>query len=156
MPKELIGRNFIDFYSMHIENHGKYSISAEKDSESPVGDDLKIEVASSEKYSLPFQVGFYAAGNKKLLAFKYFDTIPEAHGYHWYKLPPVTIPSNGYVYLTRSWTIQLQNPYPSLIGKPFEVLVSAKHVGEQFHKGQGKPEYIYIDRIVFVEPEEKK
>ncbi len=156
VPKELEGRNCIEFHSMHFDNHGKYSITADKDSESPVGDVMKIEVRNGDKYSLPFQVGFYDAGNKKLLDFKYFDTIPEAPGYHWYKLPPVAIPSNGYVYLTRSWTLQQPNPYPSLIGKKFEVWVSAKHVGEQFHKGQGKPEYIYVDRIVFVEPEEKK
>ena len=151
-PKELEGRNFIDFYSMHFDNHGKFSITASKDPESPVGDVMKIEVRDGDKYCLPFLVGFYDAGNKKILAFKYFDTIPEPPGYHWYKLPPVSIPSNGYVYLTRSWTLQLQNPYPSIIGKTFEVWVSAKHVGEQFHAGQGKPEYIYVDRILFVEP----
>ena len=152
VPKELEGRNFIDFYSMHFDNHGKFSITTDKDPESPVGDVMKIEVRDGDKYCLPFLVGFYDAGNKKILAFKYFDTIPEPPGYHWYKLPPVSIPSNGYVYLTRSWTLQLQNPYPSLIGKTFEVWVSAKHVGEQFHKGQGKPEFIYVDRIVLVEP----
>ncbi|MBQ7650116.1 MAG: DUF4838 domain-containing protein, partial [Victivallales bacterium] len=152
IPKELEGRNFIDFYSMHFDNHGKFSITADKDPESPVGDVMKIEVRDGDKYCLPFLVGLYDAGNRKILASKYFDTIPETPGYHWFKLPPVTLPSNGYVYLTRSWTLQLQNPYPSLIGKTFEVWISAKHVGEQFHKGQGKPEFIYVDRIVFVEP----
>ena len=63
------------------------------------------------------------------------------------------MPADGYAFVSRAWTIQLPFVSPYISGRRFEVWVSAKHVGEQFHKGQGKPEYINVDRILFVEAE---
>ena len=153
VPKELEERKFIDFYSMHIDNQRPYSVRADKDPESPVGDVLRIDVATNEKYKLPLEAGFYDLGNKKSLAVKYFDKVPEGRGYHWFKLPPVKVPFDGYAYFTRAWSIQLPIIYTSLAGRPFEVWFSAKFKGPQFHAGDKGPDCIYVDRIVLVEAE---
>ena len=141
IPKELEGRKFIDFYPMHFDNQGPYSIRPAKDHESPVGDTLRIDVATNVKYKMPLEAGVYDSGNKKTLTVKFFNSLPEEPGYHWYKLPAVKLPFEGYAYFTRAWTIQLPMLYPSLSGKLFEVWFSAKFVGL---------EHIYVDRIVFV------
>ena len=153
VPKELEGRNVIDFYPMHFDNQGPHSIRPDKDPESPVGDVFRIDVATNVKYKLPLEAGFYDLGNKKSLAIKYFDTIPEEPGYHWFKLPPVKLPFDGYAYFTRAWTIQLPIIYTTLQDKPVEVWFSAKFVGPQFHAGDKGADYIYVDRIVLVEAE---
>ena len=114
---------------------------------------MRIDVKTSHYYNMPFAIGVYDKGLKKTLAEPQFNNIPDGAGYHWYKLPVLAMPSDGYVFITRSWTIQVPVPCRALYGKPFEVWISAKHVGEQFHAGQGKPEYIYVDRLVFIEPQ---
>ena len=56
--------------------------------------------------------------------------------------------------MTREWTTQLKTSYPQLIGKTFEIWASVKFTGKQFHPEQvDEHEYIYIDRVVLIEPE---
>ena len=151
VPKELEGRAFIDFYPMHFDNqsgwHGNRIVS---DSESLVGEAMRVDVQSSKKYDGPFEIGVYDLKNSKNLGMKVFKTLPEGEGYHWYKLPAIRMPFDGYVYVTPAWTIQLPMLTTEISGKPFEVWVSAKHVGPRYHPDQQLPNYIYIDRIVFV------
>ena len=156
VPKELEGRSFFDCYPAHFSNEATSAIDTVADSESPVGEAMRIKVAKSHYYNMPFAVGVYDEGNEKTLAEPKFSKIPDGTGYHWFKVPALLMPENGYVFVSRSWTIQLPFVDPYISGKKFEVWVSAKHVGEQFHAGQGKPEYIYVDRIVFVEAEDGK
>ncbi len=152
-PKELEGRNFFDCYPIHFNIESRNGITVVEDAESPVGEAMRIDVKTSHYYNMPFAIGVYDKGFKKTLAEPQFNNIPDGAGYHWYKLPVLAMPSDGYVFITRSWTIQVPVPCRALYGKPFEVWISAKHVGEQFHEGQGKPEYIYVDRLVFIEPQ---
>ena len=151
-PKELEGRNFFDCYPMHFNNESPASIELVKDAESPVGEAMRFDVAKSHYYNMPFSAGLRDVSLGKNIGGLHYESIPEGAGYHWFKLPVFTMPTDGYVYITRAWTIQVPIPSGDLCGKPFEVWISAKHVGEQFHAGQGKPEYIYVDRVVFVEP----
>ncbi|MBO4344928.1 MAG: DUF4838 domain-containing protein, partial [Victivallales bacterium] len=153
VPKELEGRSFFDCYPMHFSNESGETIAAVEDKESPVGEALRINVARSHYYNMPFAMGIYDQGNKQTLSRVSFDKIPDGAGYHWFKIPPTMMPEDGYVFVNRSWTIQLPFVDPYISGKKFEVWVSAKHVGPQFHAGQQKPEYIFVDRIVFVEAE---
>ncbi len=150
--KELEGRKFFDCYPIHFNNESPASITLVKDAESPVGEAMRFDVEKSHYYNMPFAIGIRDLGKATTLTTRTFTEIPAGKGYHWYKIPAMTMPTDGYIYITRAWTIQVPMPCSDIWGKPFEVWVSAKHVGEQFHAGQGKPEYIYIDRVVFVEP----
>ena len=156
VPKELEGRSFFDCYPVHFANESPSYIETVADAESPVGEAMRMDVSRSHHLNMPFAVGVYDEGNEKTLAEPKFNKIPDGAGYHWFKVPALLMPENGYAFVSRAWTIQLPFVDPYISGKRFEVWVSAKHVGKQFHAGQGKPEYIYVDRIVFVESEEKK
>ena len=153
-PAELKGRNFFDCYPLHFSNEAaNHAIDLVADAGSPVGEAFRIDVARSHYYNLPFAAGVYDEGNEKTLLELEFPKIEGGEGYNWFKLPVCSMPRHGYVFVTREWTIQVPIPCDALYGKPFEVWISAKHVGEQFHEGQGKPEYIYVDRLVFIEPQ---
>ena len=151
-PKELQGRNFFDCYPINFNNESPKTITVVKDDESPVGEAMRFDVAKSDYYNMPFAAGIRDLGRATTITTKTYTKIIDGPGYHWYKIPVITMPNDGYVFITRAWTIQVPIPCSELWGKPFEVWISAKHVGEQFHPGQGTPEYIYIDRVVFIEP----
>ncbi|MBQ7652525.1 MAG: DUF4838 domain-containing protein [Victivallales bacterium] len=151
-PKELEGRNFFDCYPINFNNESPSSITVVKDADSPIGEAMRFDVAKSHYYNMPFAAGLRDVSKGTTITTKTYTKIIDGPGYHWYKIPVQTMPNDGYVFITRAWTIQVPIPCSDLWGKPFEVWISAKHVGEQFHVGQGKPEYIYIDRVVFIEP----
>ncbi|MBO4344927.1 MAG: DUF4838 domain-containing protein [Victivallales bacterium] len=152
-PKELEGRSFFDCYPANFSNEASSGVEIVDDAESPVGEAMRISVARSANDNMPFPVGVYDQGHEKTLARTVTTKIPDGNGYHWFKIPPTVMPEDGYVFVSGSWTIQQPIPDPYLSGRKFEAWVSVKHVGEQFHAGQGKPEYTYVDRIVFIEAE---
>jgi hypothetical protein len=154
-PEQFKDRNFYDFTMVaHGYRHDIKNILPVEDKESSVGRAFRISVESREDYGMPFEMGLHDVGAKKTLVKMPFDKIPENEGYNWFSLgKPVMIPENSYLYFTRAWTVQLHlTGFKELVGKEFEVWVSAKHVGPQFHKGQQGPEYLYIDRVLLVEP----
>ena len=152
-PKDRENRSFFDCYPAHFANESPAAIEIVAAPDSPVGEAMRMDVAKSHHYNMPFAAGVYDQGHEKTLAEIKYDKIPDGPGYHWFKVPALLMPEDGYAFVSRAWTIQLPFVDPYISGKRFEVWVSAKHVGEQFHSGQGKPEYIYVDRIVFVEAE---
>ena len=154
-PEQFKDRNYYDFTLVsHGYRHDTKNILLVEDNESPTGRVFRISVESREDYGMPFEIGFYDVGNKKTPAKRQFDRIPENTGYNWFSLgKTVTIPEKSFLYITRAWTVQIHlTGFKELVGKEFEVWVSAKHVGPQFHDGQQRPEYLYIDRMLLVEP----
>ncbi len=155
-PEQFKDRKFYDFVAVgSAENHEPGAIVTVNDSSSPTGRAYRIDVAKSKYYDRPFKIGFYNSGETFTITSKEFETVPEDTGYNWYTLDKtVKIPEKGYVYVTRAWTVQLPlNSLPELVGKEFEIWVSAKLVGEQFYPSQkDKKEYIYVDRFLLVEP----
>ena len=145
------------------EEYEAASAIIEKAKES-ISQSLAIEVTSEESayehgilqmkyYDLPFAIGVYDVGNAKTLASKQFDK-PLGKGYNWYKLPGLTrIPKWGYIYLTRAWTTQLDVSNPLLADKEFEIWASVKFTGPKFFADSTNKNYIYIDRVVLVEPQ---
>ncbi|MBQ7650145.1 MAG: hypothetical protein IJS15_04255, partial [Victivallales bacterium] len=152
-PQGFENRSFFDCYPAHFANESPAAIEIVPDDESPVGEAMRMDVAKSHHYNMPFAAGVYDQGHEKTLAEIKYNKIPDDIGYHWFKVPALLMPEDGYAFVSRAWTIQLPFVSPYISGRKFEVWVSAKHVGEQFHKGQGKPEFIYVDRILFVEAE---
>ena len=154
-PEQFKDRNYYDFTLVsHGYRHDTKNILLVDDNDSPIGRVFRISVDNREDYGMPFEIGFYDVGNKKTPAERQFDRIPENTGYNWFSLgKTVTIPEKSFLYITRAWTAQIHlTGFKELVGKELEVWVSAKHVGPQFHDGQQRPEYLYIDRMLLVEP----
>ncbi|MBO4344320.1 MAG: DUF4838 domain-containing protein [Victivallales bacterium] len=157
VPKELEGRSFYDFFAGSLKVWNKNTQVLVDDPEAASGKAIRIDVPSNVNhyFDLPFAIGFYDDDAAQSLGDKKFSKIPDGPGYHWYKLDaPVKIPQNGLFYMTREWTTQLKTGYPELIGRTFEIWASAKFTGKQFHPEQvNEHEYIFIDRVVLIEPE---
>ncbi len=155
-PEPFKDRKFYDFVAVSsAANHARGDIVTVNDNSSPTGRAYRIDVAKSKYYDRPFKIGFYNSGEAFTITSKEFEKVPEDTGYNWYTLDKIVkIPERGYVYVTRAWTVQLPlNSLPELVGKEFEIWVSAKLVGEQFYPAQkGRKEYIYVDRFLLVEP----
>ena len=152
VPESFQGRSFYDFNAGYFENYAPKAISFVADPESPCGHAFRTTVQESHYYNLPFVIGFYDQGARKGLAMKTFEEPPQKQGYNWYELGKVTIPKDGYVYTSRAWTTKLQTGLPELIGNTYDIWVSAKLSGPQFYPGAEGPEYIWIDRIILLEP----
>ena len=154
-PPELKDRQFYDFYPTHFQNHDTNALKLVDDAESPVGKAMRTEVDQSimKYYDLPFAIGVYDQRNTKTLISTTFEK-PAAKGYNWYKLPRIIhLPKDGYVYLTRAWTTKLDVSNPEIAEKDFEIWASVKFTGPKFFADSTDKNYIYIDRIVLVEPQ---
>lgn len=157
-PEQFKGRNYYEFVATSSAR-GDYdfrNIWTADEADSAVGRGYRIKVDGDSHYDMPFAIGVYDKDLKKVIASETFDTIPDNRGYNWFGIMmPVVIPSSGMLYITRNWTIQLHfNGMTELIGKPFEIWVSARHQGRQFHPYQGTgADRIIVDRIFLVEPQ---
>lgn len=151
-PVEFKDRNMFDFQADSFESHDKKSVVRVKDPESPVGSAMRTTVAGNHYYNMPFGFGFYDAGAAKGLAYVTQPKLPAKKGYNWYRLGVVKIPEDGYVYVTRAWTTKLQTGRPELVRKTFEIYISAKLSGPQFYADETGPDYIWVDRIILLEP----
>ena len=151
-PEKFKDRNFFDFYAYSFEIYNKDSTTVVKDPESPVESATRIDVSNSHYYLPPIAIGYYDQDKTKTVLNTHVKHSTEA-GYHWYCAGKVKIEPNGYVYVTRAWTTKLQTGRKGLIGNEFEIWVSAKFTGPKYIPGQdGQKDYIYIDRILLVEP----
>lgn len=152
-PPEFKDNNFFDFYAGHFEIHSPKANALCDDPNSPVGKAVRTTVSKSDYYKMPFAFGFYNQGTRKGVALKTVKKVPEKPGYNWYNLGVIEIPTDGYVYVTRAWTTKLQTGFNELIGKKFDIWISAKLEGPHFYPDQKGTDYIYVDRIILMEPQ---
>ena len=161
VPKQFENRNYYEFVAV-CSARGDYdykNVWAADEPDSAVGRGYRIYVPGDNHYDMPFAMGLYDKKKKQTIAKATFDKIPEDRGYNWFCLgAPVVIPEDGMLYITRAWTIQMHfNGMDEIIGKPFEIWISARHQGKQFHPYQGTGgDRIIVDRILLVEPQETK
>ena len=94
--------------------------------------------------SLPFSLGVYDAGAKKVTGYREFKTIDTTPGYHWYTLENTTIPDNAMLYFTRAWQVQAPFGYPRFAGKKFDIRVAAKFEGPEYIPGSTATNRIFI------------
>ncbi|MBR3652013.1 MAG: DUF4838 domain-containing protein [Victivallales bacterium] len=155
VPPELQGRSFYDFYPNCFQNHQANLIKLVDDAESPVGKAFRTDVDPEKMkyYDLPFGMGVYDQRNTKTIISTKFDK-PYGKGYNWYKLPGIIhLPKDGYVYLTRAWTTKVGLSNPEIAERDFEIWASVKFTGPKFFADSKDKNYIYIDRVVLVEPQ---
>ncbi len=104
----------------------------------------------SRNYRLPFQFGYHDRRHSKTLLSSKVDKLPEKRGYNWYKVGKVTIPEDGYIYVTGAWTTQIFTSLKELFGKEAEIWISVKHEGPMYYPDQKGPSRIYVDRAVLL------
>ena len=150
-PEEFKDRNYYDFYPEGFVNYSQVNKLLDEPS-SPVGKAIEVQSETSKHYELPFAVGYYDQGHKKTLSNVTHKT-PLKKGYAWYSGGKVRIPEDGYIFVTRSWNVsQRTGAIGSLVGKEFEIYVSAKFIGPMYWKDEQGPSHIYVDRMLLVEP----
>ena len=151
-PEEFKNRNFYDFYPNDFHNYSQVNKLVVEPT-SPVGKALEVQSDTSDHYKLPFGLGYYDEGNKKILSDIKYDK-PLKKGYAWYNGGKVRIPQKGYVFITRSWNVSQRTwAIHSLTGNEYEIFVSAKFTGPLYWPDEKGESHIYIDRILLVEPQ---
>lgn len=127
------------------------------DPEAESGITVRLELTDEEmaKYKLPMGWGAYSPKDKKGLG---SSTIRpeqvEGPGYHWYRLPPVSIPPSTYAYFFWSWIVQFPIEAAGDPARPdakHEVWASIKFEGPGFP--HGRPEQknaISVQRVIVV------
>ena len=151
IPEQFKDRRFYAFFTNHFTLHDRSNIMPCIDKESPIGVATRVNVNASNYYLPPFAAGLYDS-EKPLTMLNTVMTV-EKHGYNFYYVGKATIPQKGEVFVTRSWRIKLNiTGREYLTGKEFDIWVSAKFTGPKYFKDDTQPDYIYVDRILLVEP----
>ena len=150
-PKDVF--DFTAEQSSNWQNQAKRVPDTEADS--GITDRLKLSDEEMEKYKLPMSWGAYAPAGKRFLGHATIrpEQVP-GPGYHWYKLPPVTVPPSTYVYFFWSWIIQFPIESVGDSCRPeekFEVWAHIKFEGPGFPHGKpGQQNAICVDRVAVV------
>lgn len=148
-----------DVCDFTAEQSSNYQDQAKRvpDAEAPTGVTNRLELSDDdmEKYKLPMSWGTYAPASKQTLSGG--AILPEdvpGPGYHWYKLPPTTIPASTYVYFFWSWIIQF--PIESVTESApteaqYDVWASIKFEGPGFpHSRADQKNAICVERVIVV------
>ncbi len=154
VPKEFEDKKLYDVYAPMLQSHDRDNVLLVDDAESPVGQAMRSNADISEYLSLPFVIGVYDSDAKKEPARRSFDK-PVGKGYNWYNFgKKVCLPKNGYIFMTRLWTIQLSAKPSEFSGKEFnDIWFSVKFTGPKFFDDEQGKNYIYIDRILLLNKE---
>ncbi len=151
VPEQFKDRRFYAFFTNHFTLHDRTNIKPCEDAESPVGVATRVNVNTSNYYLPPFAAGLYDS-EKPLTMLNTVFTVDKP-GYNFYYVGKAVIPHKGEIFVTRSWRIKLGlQGREFLQGKEFEIWVSAKFTGPKYIKDDTKEDYIYVDRIMLVEP----
>ena len=123
------------------------------DAKSALGKAVIIKVERNEHFRPPFAAGVWNAAEEKVLKEVKFDKEPIGDGYRWFDLGEVTLPADGFVYITSYWMPQVHpSVFSELVGKPFDIWISARFEGPLYRPGTTGPDRIFIDRVLFVKP----
>lgn len=149
IPEQFKNEQCYDWYPTKFTPQGKNTYLCD-DPESACGKAMRMNADKDNNYRLPFACGFHDRKIVKNLCSSSYKTLPEGKGYHWYKVGTFKNPTNGYIYVTRSWTTQINTGVSHLIGKDLEAWVHVKHTGPLFYPDETGDSYIYVDRCILV------
>ena len=94
----------------------------------------------SEHYKMPFQIGVYSQALRKTVRSRSWET-PLGEGYRWYELGKVEFPKvPAYIFLTRSWTIQVAPWDRRILGMTGTVKAHVKFTSDG----------IWVDRVTII------
>jgi hypothetical protein len=148
-----------DVFDFTAEQSSNWQDRAQRlpDPEADCGITNRLELSAEEmkQYKLPMSWGAYAPKEKRHLGSATIrpDQVP-GPGYHWYKLPPITVVPSTYVYFFWSWIVQFPVESvsdPSHPEEQFEVWARIKFEGPGFpHSKPGQKNAICVERVIVV------
>ena len=151
VPEQFLSCNYYEYQAHFLISHNRSYIVLAEDTESPCGIAMRMEVNADPYFAPPFAAGYYDTGNEKTLIEHNID-ISQGSGYHFYYVGKLKIPEKGVVFLSRSWRIQLDTTRGELVGKEYDIWFSARFTGPRYMKGETGPDFVFVDRIILVEP----
>ena len=134
------GKFFWEFNPAKFGLYGKARTQLLKDPKAKGGLAVRIDTAA-KGCELPFRWGYYDQKAKKTLAQGKVPEVPDDGAYHLVDVETVTIPENGYLYLTKDWLVQSHLPSPDFAGQRHRIRVSVRRDGR----------YLWVDRVVFAD-----
>jgi hypothetical protein len=146
----------VSYYSDEISSIGS-TITVIPDKTSEFGSSLKIAIPKgSRTHKLPQSCGIYSLSqSKEIYHWKFTREDLKDNEWQWLELKNVQLPegNNCYLYITNSWVAQVLLAYLGDIdrSKPIDLRVHIKFDGDFFF-GNGKENFIYIDRVDVVQP----
>ena len=124
------------------------------DPESESGRALRINADGCKNFDMPYTIGLYDRGNRKIVIRKSFPGPLSENGYAWYFIGEATIPEDSYIWLTGTWQTTLRLGHKKeLHGRNFEMYASVKFTGRKYQAGSQDPSRIWIDRVILAVPE---
>lgn len=107
-------------------------IAVVDDPEASTGKAIRLPFADKLARS-PFQMGVYCQPERRTVKSKTWEK-PLGSGYQWYEMANVDFPkSAAYVYLTRSWAIQIGPSLPELLGAKVKVRARVKFADDALY-----------------------
>lgn len=99
-------------------------------------------------------IGLYnpADGTRSLKYLDVSDIVPNQ--YKLYKIDSAQIKQNDYLYIFRSWSVQVRNLDTYLQGKPeqpYDIYLSMKFAGPSYGGNAADADCVYIERVILVE-----
>jgi len=159
LPEQFRGLPAKDVFDFTAEQASNWQDRAkcvpDPEAETGITDRLELSDDELEKYKLPMSWGAYVPKEKRGLVSASIrpEQVP-GPGYHWYKLPAISVPRSTYVYFFWSWIVQFPIESVADWSQPddrFEVWARIKFEGPAFP--HGKPEAknaICVERVIVV------
>ena len=156
VPEWIRGRGYYDFPAQTFWSLNDWSLARlVEDRETPVGWAMRSEADKGDLFKLPFAAGVYDKAAKKSCARRDISEV-KGDGYHWYRIGRLTMPENRTIWFTRAWNTLLDTRSwldVDLTGRDLEMWVSVKFTGPMFRPCKGGRSFIWIDRVMFVDPQ---
>lgn len=161
LPQEFRDKKYFDFWGPKLTRH---SVHVEKveDPDSPVKTVCRLGEVRKGFHNGKMELAVYDWTAKKHLLRRQFKagTMPQDEKYHWYKVGRTKLTARTQLIFHPSWTLSQKSGNavfdPLEPNAEYELHVSVKVTGPAYVKGSGKPNAVYLDRIVFVECAKKR
>lgn len=150
-PRIFAGKRILDYPASILKCRKEEGMKRVADPASELGQAI-FEPASGGRFKLPIGFCVYSFGERKTLcSSKYEKPLSSEREYAWYRVGEADISKDTDLILTPSWHLRLSVKRRSeLLGKRWEIFVSARFAGPDYHPGSTEPSGIYIDRVVCV------
>ena len=151
VPAELKGRKYVEWQCDKLGDDGKSEVV--KDADSVTGYARTFPKAA---HKLPYKAGLYDDQVRKDIGISLeARDIPQDEKYHLVKLGTFDMVCQSRVYFDWTWRYSVWVPPFGVQTDRREVWLSLKLTGPTYVKGSTRPDGIYLERLFFVEPEER-
>lgn len=151
VPAELKGRKYVEWQCDKLGDDGKSEVV--KDADSVTGYARTFPKAA---HKLPYKAGLYDDQVRKDIGISLeAKDIPQDEKFHLVKLGTFDMVCQSRVYFDWTWRYSVWVPPFGVQTDRREVWLSLKLTGPTYVKGSTRSDGIYLERLFFVEPEER-